>query len=78
MFDRVLNMLWFEFWICQGSEYGSGSEYIRVLIYYDSVYTRVTKGSEYARVFPKYARFEGIGRIWLNLPVTVIFYMSLL
>ena len=61
MFDRVLNMLWLEFWICQGSEYGSGSEYVRVLIYQDSVYTRVTHGSEYAWVFPKYAR------IWINM-----------
>ena len=61
MFDRVLNMLWLEFWICQGSEYGSGFEYVRVLIYQDSVYTRVTQGSEYAWVFSKYAR------IWINM-----------
>ena len=63
MFDKVLNMLWLEFWIFQGSEY------VRVLIYQDSVYTRVIRGSEYAWVFPEYK--SACKAFVLHVPVVI-------
>ena len=58
IFDMVLNML--DFWIHQGSEYASGSEY-----------TRVTEDSEYACLCLKMSEYV---RICLNIPTSAWMY----